>query len=416
MPSQPSQLTADKFKLQANQLEHDSFAQLNNIEVAGDVRRRERLRSARISELLEKNLHMDPDTGSLYSGFRSINCESCVQGKTQGVHLTDYCNKSCFFCPQRRTPQTCFTRQLNYYTPTGENDRKIIKLMMSNNSTGCGLTGGEPLVVLDKVIHYIRLLKDRLGNNFWIHLYTNGDFLDRSTLSELRDAGLDEIRINAAAVNYNLDKTALAREYIKKLLIEIPIIPKDEKPLTKMMYELSKLRIDGINMHELAFNKDNLGQMRKYVAAYPSFKAPFYLMNEAPVAGSEELIFNLLELALTEQFSYGIHYCHYRARIIKQNISKFHIVASAVKRPYERVDEGGLLEKLVVSEPGIADALTTLEKHKAPKEKIHLSLAKKRLETDIDYLEYLDPDKYETAIIKSLPFAGFDDVSIQIVK
>lgn len=200
MPSRPSQLTVDKFKLQANQLEHDSFARLNNIELIGDAQQREGRRSAKISRLLQKNIHMDPDTGSLYSGFRSVNCESCVQGRTQGVHLTDYCSRSCFFCPQRRPRETCFTHQLNYYTPCEENDRKIIKLMMGNNSTGCGLTGGEPLVVFDKLIHYIRLLKDRLGENFWIHLYTNGDFLDQTTLSELRDAGLDEIRINVAAV------------------------------------------------------------------------------------------------------------------------------------------------------------------------------------------------------------------------
>lgn len=183
-----------------------------------------------------------------------------------------------------------------------------------------------------------------------------------------------------------------------------------------MMSELSILRIDGLNMHELAINKDNAAQMRKYAAASQSFKAPFYMMNEAPVAGSEELILDLFELAVNEKFSYGVHYCHYRARIIKQNTAKFHIVALKAKRAYERVDEEGLLEKLVISESGIAEALAALEEIKAPKEKIHLSLAKKRLETGTDYLEYLDPGKYETAIVKSLPLAGFDDVSIQIVK
>ena len=243
--------------------------------------------------------------------------------------------------------------------------------MKINDSTGCGLTGGEPLVVYDKVIHYIRLLKKHMGKGFWIHLYTNGEFLKKSTLQELKEAGLDEIRINVAAVGYNLEKVALSRKYIPKLFIEIPVIPKDGKKIQRLMLELDKLEIDGLNLHELVFNSHNAEKMRQrpYLAAYPSYKVPFYLLNEAPVLGSEELILDLLELGLTEKLSYGIHYCYYRARIIKQNIFKHYRIALKTRRPYERVNDDGLLEKLVIPEPGIADTLAALERHGVPKGK-----------------------------------------------
>lgn len=414
----PSELRRKSFNLHASQLQHDSFARRYNVEVAENQQERESRRDARIAGLVARNFCEDPDTGSLYIGSRSVNCENCVLGRTNGLHLTDYCSRSCFFCPQRRSPETCFTRQLNCHTPTEEDNRKTITTMQLNDSTGCGLSGGEPLIVYDKVLHYLRLLKEHMGKDFWIHLYTNGDYINRSTLAELKAAGLDEIRFDVAATDYNLEKVALSREYIPKVLIEIPVIPNDIARLQGMMFESEKLGIDSINFHEMVISSHNVEKLRPrgYIAAQPAYKVPFYLMNEAPVLGSEELILDLLELALTKQFSYGVHYCSYRARIIKQNYSKQYLVASKIHRPYEQVSQEGLLEKLAVSESGIAEALADLEKHQVPKEKIHLSMSKKRLETDKNYLAFLNPKQYEIAVVKTYPGGFFYDVSIEILE
>lgn len=413
-----SELSLKKLELQALQLEHNSLAVRYKLKVAENQEERKRKLSDKISKLISKKLCLDPHTDSLYKGPRSRNCKNCVLGHSQAVNLTEYCNKSCFFCPQRRTKKTCFDRPLNYYTSSKENDKQIIEGMRSNNSTGCGLTGGEPLVVYEKSLHYIRLLKKHLGKKFWIHLYTNGDLLDQPTLLELKEVGLDEIRFNLAAVGYNLEKVFLAREYIPKVLIEIPVIPEDRDELYRLMFELEKLGIDGINLHEMVVNSYNAEKMchKGYMVAQAAYETPFYLMNNAPISGSKELILDLLDLALTEQFSYGVHYCHYKARILKQNFSRFFQVALKCRRPYEQINEEGLLEKLVISEPGIADALADLEKHQVPKEKIHLSKSKRRLETSIDYLKFLNPQCYEAAVVKTLPQGFFQDVSIEILK
>jgi pyruvate formate-lyase activating enzyme-like uncharacterized protein len=415
----PSELGQKNLELHFHQLEYDCFAKKYKIQVAGDKEKRERLRSEKISKLIGKGLCLDPDTDSLYKGYRSINCKNCVLGRTQGIYVTDDCSRNCFFCPQQRVSQPQHVGRQRSYTPTAEEDRELLDAVISNDSTGCGLTGGEPLVVFYKTLHYIRLLKEHMGKEFWLHLYTNGDNLDRATLQELKEAGLDEIRFNLAAVDYDLEKVALSKKYVPKVVIEIPVIPEDAERLQQMMFGLEGVGIDCLNLHEMAIYPANIEKMRRrgYTAARPVYQAPFYLMmDSAPVSGSEELILDLIDLALTEQFSYGIHYCHYKARILKQNLLKHYHVARKVCRPYERVSEEGLLEKLVVPESGMDKAIADLKRHRVPEEKIYQSISKKRLETDMDYLEFLNPKQYEVAIVKTLPEGFFNDLSIKIIK
>jgi len=415
----PSELAQKSLELHFHQLGYDCFAKKHKIEVAGDKEQRERLRAEKISKLIKKGLCLDPDTGSLYKGYRSINCENCVLGRTQGIYVTDDCSRNCFFCPQQRASQPQHIRRQRSYTPTAEEDRELLDAVISNDSSGCGLTGGEPLVVLQKTLRYIRLLKEHMGKDFWVHLYTNGDNLDQAALQGLKDAALDEIRFNLAAVDYNLEKVALSRKYVPKVVIEIPVIPEDAEKLQRMMFELEEVGIDCLNLHELAIYPANVEKMRRrgYTAARSVYQAPFYLMmDSAPVSGSEELILDLIDLALTKQLSYGIHYCHYRARILKQNLLKHYHVACKVRRPYERVSDEGLLEKLVVPEPGMDKAIADLKRHRVPEEKIHQSISKKRLETAVDYLDFLNPRQYEVAIVKTLPEGFFNDLSIKIIK
>ena len=40
------------------------------------------------------------------------------------------------------------------------------------SALGTGITGGEPLMKLDLMLHYIRLLKETFGEEHHIHLYT----------------------------------------------------------------------------------------------------------------------------------------------------------------------------------------------------------------------------------------------------
>lgn len=57
----------------------------------------------------------------------------------------------------------------------------------------------------ERSIAFVRAIKDRFGPNMHVWLYTNGTLATTDILMKLRDAGLDEIRFDIGAINYNLN-------------------------------------------------------------------------------------------------------------------------------------------------------------------------------------------------------------------
>lgn len=57
------------------------------------------------------------------------------------------------------------------------------------------LSGGEPLVEMDKLLRIVRALRSRYKNTIQIYLQTNGDLLDKKKLSILEEADIDRIDI-----------------------------------------------------------------------------------------------------------------------------------------------------------------------------------------------------------------------------
>jgi len=62
------------------------------------------------------------------------------------------------------------------------------------SALGTGVTGGEPLLVLDRVVEYASLLKEHFGPDHHIHLYTA---LRRTAHARMPAGGwVDEIRLH----------------------------------------------------------------------------------------------------------------------------------------------------------------------------------------------------------------------------
>ena len=53
---------------------------------------------------------------------------------------------------------------------------------------GVGFSGGEPFLQYEKVLTYIRKIRERLGKGIYIWLYTNGDLVDKNKLNALKDS------------------------------------------------------------------------------------------------------------------------------------------------------------------------------------------------------------------------------------
>ncbi|MDD4471785.1 MAG: radical SAM protein, partial [Methanoculleus sp.] len=98
------------------------------------------------------------------------------------------------------------------------------------SALGTGVTGGEPLIELDRVVEYCRALKEHFGPDHQIHLYT-GLAPDEAMLRRLQGL-VDEIRLHPPhecwpcilETDY-ARSAALAREMGFAIGIEVPALP-----------------------------------------------------------------------------------------------------------------------------------------------------------------------------------------------
>ncbi|MFX1465639.1 MAG: radical SAM protein [Promethearchaeota archaeon] len=324
---------------------------------------------------------------SLVIGKLPIGCQYCIQGQKLVLFVTGLCNKpkNCFwYCPlseNRRDRDVIYANELSV---TRDSDILLEAQLMS--AKGVGITGGEPLLFPQRVNHYIRLLKDSFGARFHIHLYTNGIFLTEKLLSQLIDAGLDEIRFQPC--EDISEQMKWAEEYELDVGIEVPVIPTEDS-INKIKYFVRLLEnIDRsfINLNEFEFTESQASELknRGFVLKEGTFAA---------VQGSESTAVKLLDWILINS-NITAHYCPIVTKDQYQFKNRLRRRAKNVAKPFEKVTEDGLLLKGVIKGEFSKEALNELRNRlirefNVPPMYIGVNLEKKRLEISGWILEEL---------------------------
>ncbi|MDD5178631.1 MAG: radical SAM protein, partial [Candidatus Nanoarchaeia archaeon] len=168
---------------------------------------------------MERTKYYSYKTGDLCRG-----CQLCVTGSKLVLFVTGICARNCYYCPlsdEKKNKDLVFANEWKV-----EKDEDMLKEAELCDSKGAGITGGDPLLRLERTIHYIKLLKEKFGKEFHIHLYTIPESITPSNLKGLYDAGLDEIRFHPDLENNkNWNKISLAFGFKWGVGIEIPVIP-----------------------------------------------------------------------------------------------------------------------------------------------------------------------------------------------
>ncbi|MHB8634456.1 MAG: radical SAM protein [Thermoplasmatota archaeon] len=284
--------------------------------------------------------------GSRHLGVLPMGCIQCREGAKVVVFVTGRCDKECFYCP--------VSREKMYRDVMFANERPIHPGRYEDlvdecdliGAKGAGITGGDPMVVPERVVEVVKTLKGRFGPSFHIHLYTSCAF-DLAWIQKLKEAGLDEMRFHPEASDWARMQASWHDAAIREALrvgltttVEIPCLPGTENDILAMAEYLEAAGASGLNMNELEFSEPNIPALRR---------RGYELANDETqsVQGSRETALAVLDGWRSRRGRMGpftVHFCSSPYKDAIQLMQRFRRRASRTVRPFEeQTDEGTIL-------------------------------------------------------------------------
>ena len=288
---------------------------------------------------VSKGIQNQFKANKITTGPLSPGCMTCGQGTWSCIFIGSVCTANCFFCPQDR-------KKKKNHPPIEsglifDNPEDYVDYLEKFNFKGASFSGGEPLLMFEKLLSYIRRIRKRMGKKFYIWVYTNGDLVDKDKLMALRKAGLNEIRFDIAARKYDLKKVEMAAGIIDTVTIEIPAIPEDYEILIKCLPEMKRIGVAHLNLHQLFANQYCYKQLiaRRYT---------FLHQYDIPILESENAALRIIKYILENNIGLSVNYCCaiYKHRFQKTAYRKR--FQPFVKKRYEGLTESGFIRSLAI--------------------------------------------------------------------
>lgn len=267
-----------------------------------------------------------------------------MRGAKSVVFATGLCGVGCYYCPisqERKGNDVVYVNDV-----VVESSRDLVEEVAASMSEGVGITGGEPLLFLARVVEFIKLLKEVFGSGFHVHLYTSGFGLVERSLEELVSAGLDEVRVHVVSER-SLEAVRLALGFPVDVVVENPAIPGDSEKLKKLVSEVSSLGVRYVNLNELEVSELNFDSL-----ALRGFRVS---SSGRSAAGSREVALEVLDWVEERGIAVSVHYCPALYKDAYQYPRRLMRRAIATRRVFEEVI-GGLVKWVE------ADCLGGLEK------------------------------------------------------
>lgn len=296
------------------------------------------------------------ETGSMYARL-CRGCRLCMKGAKLVLFITGACSRDCFYCPlseERKGKDAVYANERLV-----RSDEDVIDEAKRMKALGTGITGGEPLLVPDRTLHYVKLLKDAFGKRHHIHLYT-GIAPSDAMLQKLENAGLDEIRFHPPLEDWDRFKSTPFYHALKRSK-ELGMDAGVEIPSIKPIPQISEaVRETGgfLNLNELEFSETNCVALKK---------RGYELRNDVSnaVLGSEktghEIVLN--NIAYTR-------YCSSRFKDAVQLRERLKRMARRVARPFDEISADGTIIYGEI-EGNITDALRILKNSNIPRRMYH---------------------------------------------
>ncbi len=258
----------------------------------------------------------------------SRGCQLCLEGAKLVLFVTGLCRYTCGYCPlsEKRWQKDVVYANERPITK----DSELIEEARLMDALGTGITGGDPLLKLERTLHYAQLLKQEFSDHH-IHVYTASPLTEKEL--EAMEGLIDEVRIHL--INFgDLSSVRKALKYAFDVGVEIPFLPSRIKETESLIFRLKEIGIHFINLNELEYADRN----KEYL-----IRSGYTLDSDScRVLGSEEAA-----LAFEDEV---VHYCsaHHKDAIQLRNRLKRR--AKNVRKPYEEIEDGLLVKGVITCE------------------------------------------------------------------
>ncbi|MDE2293767.1 MAG: radical SAM protein, partial [Elusimicrobia bacterium] len=182
----------------------------------------ERLRAGGIKGSAERR--------TLYTRRLPPGCRGCLMGRGTNAYVTGLCTRDCFFCFNQK-PRV--DELVVHGIPLAEPEMAP-EIVRRYGLRSVGLSGGEPTLKPERLLRLVRALRG-LPFRVRLDLYTNGDRLDDALLRALKEAGVDALRVNLVAREFDLEPVRRALRYFDETSVEVPVVPERLAELKDMV-------------------------------------------------------------------------------------------------------------------------------------------------------------------------------------
>ena len=281
--------------------------------------------AVRIEELRQKGAALRNSDRSIYVNAISPACVACQKGVGSATFFTSLqCHRDCYYCFNPNQVEYDYFQQ-NKRNPAQE----LVEIQAAGQRIDyLALTGGEPLLHKAAASAFFQTAADAFPQAH-TRLYTTGDHANEATLRELQAAGLEEIRFSirmhdlTKGHRLTFERIALAKEYIPTVMVEMPILPGTLAEMKDVLLELERLHIHSINLLELCYPFANPQAFNE--RGFKVKKRPFHILYNywyaggVPISASELVCLDLMEFALEQKLTIGVHYCSLENKLTGQN-------------------------------------------------------------------------------------------------
>lgn len=264
-------------------------------------------------------------------------CRICTEGSWSCLFISGRCNCDCFYCP---------TSQLQLGLPATNSVEfrhpdDYVAYLERFGFTGASISGGEPLLTPQRTLAFVRAIKRHFGERMHLWLYTNGTLLTDELAAQLRDAGLDEIRFDIGATDYNLNALNRARGIFPTLTVEIPAIPAEVPRLKNLLCQLQDRGVQHLNLHQLRLTPHNLPKLQQRELRYLHG-------DKVTVLDSELAALEILRYTIDGGIDLPVNYCSfvYKNRFQAEAARKRN--APLLVKSCESLSESGFIRSLTL--------------------------------------------------------------------